>query len=472
MEDAASSPVLLIVSERPELFSAVRPLDVEVHQWRPHLPDGASPSHLHLFAGDPTEPETYRSFASKQRDAVAVLDLHGAERAFAALRALRTVSPETALLVLWDRDVPAFPEDALVRHVAWSDLLRLDLEFELARLDLRRRVQRLRRFAEEVPILPIYLQMEPDPDAIASALAVRRVLGRRDSTAPIVSLGRITRPENRRMVELLRLPVTQVTPAELRRFDRLIAVDVQPQVLEGSAVRLAVIDHHPPEDGYSAELLDIRPDYGATATILTEYLRAIDERRIGRRLATALLYGIQTDTARLSRGVSTADVDAYAFLHARADHALLKRIAQPSHSASAMRTFGRALAELRVERDLAVAHLGTVDAERLHLVADLADFCLSLEGAAWVAVGARVGGELEIALRHRGPGLGAGALAHRLAGKVGSGGGHASMARVSLPITEVDPSAAAIPSGPSVRSIRDDVAALAAWVRRELDRSG
>ncbi len=460
---AGAAPVLVIVSEHPELFAAVHPRDREVHQWRPHLPDGAASARVGLFAGDPTRPETYAAVAGAGRETVALLDLRGHEQALAAVRAVRAVAPDTAFVVLCEGDAPELPDDAVARRVSWSDLLRLDLETELVRLDLRRRVRRLRAFADGASILPILLQDDPDPDGIASALAVRRLLRRRSSNAPIVSLGRITRPENRRMVELLRIGVTQVTAAELRRFDRLVAVDVQPVALEGAASRLAVIDHHPPEDHYAAEVADIRADYGATATILTEYLRADDERRIGRRVATALLYGVQTDTARLSRGVAPADIDAFAFLHARADHALLQRIARPACPAEAMRAFGRALAEVEADRDLAVAYLGPLPPEQAHVLADLADFCLSMEGAVWVAVGALVDGDLVITLRHQGGDPGAGALAHRLAGTAGTGGGHASMARVILP---PEPASDLLGAPPA----RAPASALAAAVRRALER--
>lgn len=464
MEGSAASPrVLLVVSEHPELFGAIRPAGREVRQWHPHLPDGAAPWGARFFAGDPARPETYAPAASGASEPVVLLDLRGAGRIAAAARAVRAAAPDAAFLVLADGGAPALPRDSISRRISWAELLRMDLEAELDRLELRRRVQRLRAFAAHAATLPVLVQDDPDPDGIASALAVRRLLRRRASTAPIVSLGRITRPENRRMVELLRIRITQVTRAELRRFDRLVAVDVQPLGLDG--VRLAVIDHHPPEAGCVPAVADIREDYGATATILTTYLRAADERRIDRRLATALLYGIQTDTARLSRGVSAADVDAYAFLHARADHSLLDRIARPAYPAAAARAFGRALAGVAVVDDLAGARLGRLAPERAHVMADLADFCLSLEGVAWAAVCAEVGPELVITLRHRGAGPGADALARALAGGAGAGGGHASMARVALPLALANERFGRPPQRLTAR-------ALAATVRASLDRLG
>lgn len=430
---ADTVPTLLIISEHPEFYATLRPGGREVHQWRRRLLDGAPPDGVRLFAGAPEDPETYGAMAAGAGEVTAVVDIRGSSRAEAVIRALRAVRPDTAVLVLAHEEWPALPAGVVGRRVAWSELFGTELEVELGRLEIQRRVHRLRGFAEGARLLPILLQKDPDPDGIASALAIRVLLRRREATCPIVSFGQVTRPENRRMAELLHVRVTRVTEAELRAFERVIAVDVQPVALAGAATRVAVIDHHPPESGYSAEVADIRPEYGATASMLTEYLRAEDGERISRRIATALLYGIQTDTALLTRGVIAEDVEAYAFLQERADLALLRRISRPAYPASALRAFGRALSGLQAEDELAVASLGTLPPERAHMLADLADFCLSLEGIGWVAVSAFIGGELVITLRHQGAGPGAGVLARRLAGEEGVGGGHASMARLVLP---------------------------------------
>jgi nanoRNase/pAp phosphatase (c-di-AMP/oligoRNAs hydrolase) len=249
-----------------------------------------------------------------------------------------------------------------------------------------------------------------------------------------VTLGDSTRrPENRRMLELLGVSVAHVTPEELGRFERVVVVDLQPAELADPA-RLAVIDHHPGGPDVAYGWSDLRPGVGATATILTEYLRAEDERRIGPVLATALLYGIATDTATLARGATSADVHAYAWLQGRADPALLRRIQRPAHGAELTRKFGAALAGLAVENGVVAAYLGELAPEETHIAADLADFCLTVEGASWACVGAFAEDELVLTLRYMGKGEGAGQLAKRLAaGGGGHGGGHATMARVAFP---------------------------------------
>ncbi len=294
-----------------------------------------------------------------------------------------------------------------------------------------RRVQELRLFARDTPVLPILVQWDPDPDGMASAAGIRALLHRTDDASPIVSLGQVTRPENRRMAELLGIQVTQVTERELNTFRRLIAVDMQPQPATCRA-RLAVIDHHPPPPGYTADFVDIRPDVGAVATMVTQYLRASGSG-ISVALATGLLYGIRTDTDVLRRGTSGQDVEAYVFLQELADEDLLRRIGRPSFPQEAVTAVGQALTGLRRENGIAVAYLGRLAAGTAHVLPNLADFCLLIEGVSWSAAGGLLGDELAVNVRRSGGsggGTGAGEVARSLAQEPGLGGGHHAMARV------------------------------------------
>ncbi len=297
--------------------------------------------------------------------------------------------------------------------------------------DNARRVHELRAFARETDVVPILVQQDPDPDGMASAMALRTLLHREDDDSPIISLGEVTRPENQRMAELIGLRVVRVTEAELKSFKRVIAVDMQPLPVE-SRTRYAVIDHHPVRDDYTADFVDIRTDYGAAATIATEYLRVADEQRITPRLATALIFGIRTDTEVLRRGTSSADIHAYAYLQDRADQDLLRKIGRPAFSEGALRSVGRSLAALRKDGDVAVAYVGRLDTRTAHVLPNLADFCLTIEGVGWSAAAGLVGDELVINIRHVGGGPGAGELARALAEEAGKGGGHRTMARVSM----------------------------------------
>ena len=119
----------------------------------------------------------------------------------------------------------------------------------------------------------ILLQDDPDPDAMPSAIALRTLLGRNKLTTPIFSFTAVTRPENRTMVHLLEIEIAPADTGGARRFDRIAMVDVQPPYFNGRLRRAdIVIDHHPGYAPDNAAFQDVRARYGATATIMTEYL--------------------------------------------------------------------------------------------------------------------------------------------------------------------------------------------------------
>ncbi|HSJ24648.1 MAG TPA: DHH family phosphoesterase [Longimicrobiales bacterium] len=429
-------PLLIVISDSPDLPARIRSHDREVRRWSPGPVDDAG-AGVRAFTGDPTDADTW-AWTRDAHGVTAVIDLADSGRVRGALGALRTVRPDAAVLILSDqvRDLDHAGDGTLARGGDIRDVLRLDIDDELQRLEAERRTWCLRTFAGETDVVPIMVHADPDPDALSSALGVRMLLGRNAESMPIVTVDPMTRRENRRMADLLNIRVTRITMDELRRFDRVIVVDTQPRdVQEDGQPRVAVIDHHPPEHGtWQADFADIRPAYGATATMLTEYLRALDEKRISGRLATALLYGIRSDTKALSRGVSPADVEAYAFLQRLADLQLVRRFERPSYSAESARRFGRALADVECRDELCVSWLGQLEPDESHMLPDFADFCLGIENVTWVAAAALLEGSFVITLRHAGSsnGIGAGDVARALAGEGGNGGGHAEMARVRL----------------------------------------
>jgi nanoRNase/pAp phosphatase (c-di-AMP/oligoRNAs hydrolase) len=292
----------------------------------------------------------------------------------------------------------------------------------------RARVDRIRERFAGTPRLLILMQDDPDPDAIASALALRVLLGRTRTAAPLATFGTIRRPENRAMLRILEIDVERVTPRQVAEYDALAIVDAQPTFFEESVVARPdlVIDHHPEEVPVKAPLKDIRPTWGATSTILTEYLRAA-ESKIPQRLATALLYGIKADTQDLERGTTRADVEAFAFLHALANHRALRRIERPALPDAALDLLAQGLVRRQLVGDVLFAHLGAVTYPEL--VAQCADLFLELSGAEWSVVSGTVNQELHVSLRNLGHVRAAGDVARQAFGELGSAGGHRSMAK-------------------------------------------
>ena len=163
--------------------------------------------------------------------------------------------------------------------------------------------------SDRVLILP---HNDPDPDAIASAVALRHLLAQRLGVeVNIAYKGIIGRAENKALVRYLGYPLRRLTGSDLRQPLPIALVDTQPgagnNALPSKSTATIVIDHHPwPEVTAAARFVDVRSDVGATSTILTEYLQAAGIEP-SPPLATALFYGIKTDTMGLGRGASPAD---------------------------------------------------------------------------------------------------------------------------------------------------------------------
>jgi nanoRNase/pAp phosphatase (c-di-AMP/oligoRNAs hydrolase) len=297
----------------------------------------------------------------------------------------------------------------------------------------RQKIKELRAMVAETDRIAIVLQDDPDPDAMASAMALRVLLGRNKQTTPIFTFAPVTRPENRTMVHLLEIEIQPATEEALSEFDKIAMLDVQPPYF-GEKIKSAdiVIDHHPGYAPHNSTFQDLRPRYGATSTIMTEYMISADEH-ISERIGTALLYGIRTDTVMLSRRVTDDDVLAFTHLYPIANYSLLRQFERPELPLQFAKILARAMRRLEIKDGIVVLNLGRV--ARDDLIVQMADFCLQFEGVQWVAVAGKLGPNLVVALRNHGntrqP---AGEVAKRLAADIGSGGGHRDMAKAVMPL--------------------------------------
>src|SRR5271155_5598250 len=299
----------------------------------------------------------------------------------------------------------------------------------------KQKIKELRAMVGEGDRVAIVLQDDPDPDAMASAMALRTLLGRNKQTTPFFAFKPVTRPENRTMVNLLEIAIQPATTQDLRSFDKIAMVDVQPPYFGDKIPRADIaIDHHPGYQPGTAPFEDVRTKYGATATIMTEYLVAADER-ISERLATALLYGIRSDTLMLKRRVTDNDIQAFTQLYPHANYNLLRQIDRPELPARFARVLARVMRRFKVHEGIALLHLGRV--ERDDLIVQMADFCLQFEGVEWVVVSGKLDDNLVIAVRNHGIGRrNAGEVVRKLFGEMGSAGGHRNMSKAVIALKE------------------------------------
>jgi nanoRNase/pAp phosphatase (c-di-AMP/oligoRNAs hydrolase) len=279
----------------------------------------------------------------------------------------------------------------------------------------------------------ILLQDDPDPDGLAAALALRKVIGRKSQTAPIISFGTITRPENVAMAKLLDIEVKQITEAELQNFERVVMLDCQPSFFKGRKVRAdAIIDHHPrspwPEDIKPA-FVEMREDLGSVSTLMSFYLRAASEHISG-RLATALLYGIKSDTLMLNREVSDFDLSAFVYLYPLTNGNTLRRIERPELPLSYLESLRKGLKAMCVGSGVTVLPLPSVDREEW--IPQAADFALQVEGSYW-AMGCGVfDSKVIISGRNCGYVQHCGDLFKKLFNELGCAGGHRTMAKAII----------------------------------------
>jgi nanoRNase/pAp phosphatase (c-di-AMP/oligoRNAs hydrolase) len=325
------------------------------------------------------------------------------------------------------------PADPLLRHLQLSNIFEEFCASQLLDTLNIKKVERIRSLFASGKKIYILLQHDPDPDAIGSALALRELLGRNRATTPIVTFGSITRPENLAMVRLLDIQVEQISYEDLHKDGaRLALVDVQPPYFEKPLGRVdLVVDHHPKRIAFKARFADLRSNYGATSTIFTEYLRAAGMEP-SQRLATALVYGIKTDTLFLERGSNLADLSAFNFLYPIANKAMISRIERPALPREDLEAMGRALSRLQIENGVAVIHLGEINRE--DVIPQLAEFCLQIEGVDWSVVSGLVKDRVVISVRNVGYVKSAGEIMKKLYDDIGSAGGHRAMAKAVVPL--------------------------------------
>ena len=322
-----------------------------------------------------------------------------------------------------------FPE---VTTLTLAELAGTPLLTELGRSVTRQRVQQYQRYLGDADRVLILTHNDPDPDAMASGLALRTILKRTRQTAVIGCLQPVTRPENLRMVKLLDLKIEKVAPEQLREFERIALVDVQPHYFPGLLPHVdLVIDHHPEQSGYNAIFKDIRPDYGSTSTILTEHLRAVD-MDISERTATAMLYAIKSDTLFFNRHANRADLDAFSYLYPLADPAMIRKMEGAEITGERLDYLIKAWQQGRMTEHVFCAFLG--EPPRDDFIPYVADFYLQLENVQWTVISGVVNDTFVVSVRNLGYSRNAGDFVKRWFSDIGSAGGHRTMAKAVVPV--------------------------------------
>lgn len=269
----------------------------------------------------------------------------------------------------------------------------------------RKLLRFLEKKKESISPLLIVTHDYPDPDAIATAMALQYLAETLHGIrSRIVYNGIIGRVENRAMVELLKIPLHKFRPSDIRSYEHAALIDTQPEFENNPYPRnrkvTLVIDQHPYVKRPLAELAIIDAECGATSVILTQAL-LLSGLEIPKRIATALAYGILSDTLNLYRAHRADIIQTYLDILPLCDMRALIRIQNPPKSKKFFSTLNRGLQGARAFRGVIVSHLGSV--EHPDLVSEIADFLLTYKGMERSLCTGRYKDKLHVSLRSNRP---------------------------------------------------------------------
>ena len=298
--------------------------------------------------------------------------------------------------------------------------------------------ERCQRLYETIsPEDTLGIVMNADPDAMASALALKRIFWRKIRKVELFHVNEIDRPDNLALIRLLNIKQRRIRSMRGRKLTKWAMVDSQPghyPPFQNHTFDI-IIDHHPLDPASKAVFMDIRPEYGAAATIMTEYLKSL-KIAPSTRLATALFYGIKTDTANFVRDSLSNDVNAFKYLYPFANMNSIKKIESSELSRHALSDFHEAIERLVFVDNLALVNMGPV--HNPDTLVMIADFFMKLAEAEWSIAAGTCEQKLIVILRNAGYRGNAGKTAKKLFGPWGgSAGGHKSAARAEIPLKEI-----------------------------------
>ncbi len=286
--------------------------------------------------------------------------------------------------------------------------------------------------------LAIFLQDNPDPDALASGLALKRIADDCGIKSRIYYGGHIGHQQNKRLVDLLKIELVQLKNTEesrkvLATVDKVALIEAsipsKNNILHPSVIPNIIIDHHQTDFNLvKGEFIEIMPKIGAASTIMTRYLRYLNIIP-SPPLATALRYGIRVDTGGFTRNTTPEDIDAAAYLSPLVDAQLLNQIENPPMSMETLDIIGRAICNREVKGSYLVSFVEFInDRDALPQAAELA---LHTEGISTVLVFGIDKDKVHLSARSTDSSINLALLLEKAFGFMNAGG-HAMMAAGSI----------------------------------------
>jgi nanoRNase/pAp phosphatase (c-di-AMP/oligoRNAs hydrolase) len=425
----------LAARELTELNRDVVAVDKDQNRVK-HLKDAGVKNTV---TGDMTSEKTLKKAGLDRADAVLVLttDLKLNKE---AVKTIRKINKDVTLIVRAGKDstrdefspdeadVVVYPSNVIAKYVI-SNLDETEPKKKLKKL--------LKIISTADKGIAIVTQNNPDPDAIASAVTLKRIIEAEGKTAEIIYGEEIGHEENRALVNLMGIQLTHISKVkDIRDYSKIALIEAsipgQNNPLTSDIEPDIIIDHHPiDKKKVKGKYIDIRPDLGATSTMMTQYLLHLDFE-LSEELSTLLLYGIKTDTQDFTRGATPPDLNAVAVLYPRANHDLLAKIQTPLMSSETLDTLGAAIKNRRVVGSHLISNVGFIrDRDTLP---QAADYILRLEGISTVLVYGIAKDVVHISSRNRDIRINLGEAMQAAFGDIGQAGGHSTAAAGKIPL--------------------------------------
>lgn len=398
---------------------------------------GLMESGFSVQEGSPSSPATLKKAGIRQRKVALILGVDGRENA-KVLKAVKKLNPKISVIVrapLGDEEKLEISDaDALIDQ---EKVVAVEAANRLNEIETKLRFQKLVETIKKADNgIAIVTQNNPDPDAIASALSLKKIIEAHGGKADIIYGDEIGHDENKAMINLLGIEMKPASRVNMRSYSIIALIESSvPGVnnpLTRDIIPNIVIDHHPVDmKKVRADYADIRPEVGATSTILTQYLRYMGIEIDG-DLATALLYGIKSDTGDFTRGATPEDLEAVMYLYPKTKRDVLSRIESPLISAEAFDVLAEAIKNRRVRGSCLLSNVGFIrDRETLP---QAAEYLLNLEGVATALVYGIANEVIHISGRNRDVRINLGEVMQKAFGDIGQAGGHSHAAAAKIPL--------------------------------------
>lgn len=392
-----------------------------------------------IIKGDMTSKQDLKRAGVEKADVVLILttDLDLNKKTVKAVRAINTEVMVVVRAGIYSTEDEFSPEEADV-VIYPSNVIAKYTVSHLDEIEPKKKLKKLKGIISEADKgIAIVTQNNPDPDAIASAVALKRIIEKEGKTADIIYGEEIGHEENRALVNLMGIQLIHISKVkDLRDYSKIALIEAsipgRNNPLNSDIVPDIIIDHHPVDKKHlKGKYVDVRPEVGATSTIMTQYLLHMDYE-LSEELSTLLLYGIKTDTQDFTRGATPADLNAVAVLYPKANHDLVAKIQTPLMSSETLDALGAAIKNRRIVGSHLTSNAGFI--RDRDILPQAADYLLKLEGVSTVLVYGIGKDVVHVSSRNRDTRINLGEAMNTAFGDIGQAGGHSTAAAAKIPL--------------------------------------